>query len=258
MSEGRKQRVVGCIPARWSSTRFPGKPLATILGKSLIQRTYENALRSDVLDALVVATDDERIRKHVEGFGGVVVMTSTGCRNGTERLAEALGKSAVLASADIVVNVQGDEPCVSPEAIEGMVSRLVEDEAAVMSTVVVPLRDEKLARDSSVVKCVVDRSGAALYFSRALIPGNKLGVWNANVPCYQHLGLYAYRREFLLEYAALPATPLQESEDLEQLGALEHGYRIAVAVVEGVGVGVDTPEDLERLEKVLCKESISS
>lgn len=247
-----KQSPLGIIPARYSSTRFPGKLLAPLGGKPLIQCTYENAANSGVFERLVVAADDERIAEAVRSFGGDVVMTSPDCATGTDRLAEVVASHEGYSDYDLVVNIQGDEPFVSSEAFGRLVAALSHDDTAVMSTVAVPFADAAEVADPHAVKVVLDQRGGALYFSRAAIPYTR----NAHTaPFYHHVGIYAFRRDFLLRYATLPATPLQRSEDLEQLKVLEHGYRIAVAVVDGVGLGVDTPEDLQKAETYLqlCK-----
>lgn len=249
--------VVGIIPARYGSTRFPGKPLAPLLGKTLIQCTYENALRCPTLDEVVVATDDKRIFDHVKSFGGNVVMTSVDCPTGSDRLAEVLKNNDRYQNTQIVVNVQGDEPCLDPTVIQKVVSALQNDPVAVMATAVVPLREEE-ATDPHSPKCVIDLNGYALYFSRSLIPGNRQGAYNNKIPYYKHVGIYVFKRDFLQTYAQLSSTPLQQIEDLEQLKALEHGYRIKVVVVEDVSLDVNVPDDIKKVEKSLCKQNTSS
>ncbi|NGX42451.1 MAG: 3-deoxy-manno-octulosonate cytidylyltransferase [Chlamydiae bacterium] len=248
MAQDPKTRILGMIPARFGSRRFPGKPLAMIAGKSLIQRTYENAKKCNLLSDLIVATDDKRIYDHVLGFDGQAVMTSQDCPTGTERLAEAVKNNNELSDTDIVVNIQGDEPFLGLDVIESVVNIL---QNAEMSTAVVPIHDEKEAYDPSVNKCVLDKQGYALYFSRTLIPNGHTGKWDPKITYYKHLGIYGYRKGFLLRYAELAPTPLQMSEDLEQLKVLEHGFRIKVAVVENDSVGIDTPEDIKKVEQTL-------
>lgn len=255
MSEAPK--VVGIIPARYASTRFPGKPLAPLLGKTLIQCTYENALRCKALDEVVVATDDQRIFDHVKGFGGSVVMTSVDCPTGTDRLAEVVRKEERYQQADIIVNIQGDEPCLDPVVVQKAVNALMADSKAVMSTAAAPLRKEESC-DTNSVKCVMDLNGYALYFSRALIPGNRAGQYDKALPYHKHLGLYIYKRDFLLTLGTLAPTPLQQAEDLEQLKVLEHGYPIKVVVVDYVCLDVNVPEDIKKVEKELCKQNTSS
>lgn len=240
----KKQRVVGVIPARYGSTRFPGKMLADMGGKTLIQRTYENAKRCALLDDVVVATDDNRIFENILAIGGKVVMTSVGCPTGSDRIAEAVKASPTLRDADIVVNLQGDHPDICPTTIEKVVLALEEDDEAVIGTAVVPITSDDDLYNPCAVKCVFDREGRALYFSRALIPYGLTGKKRDGVTYYKHLGIYAFRREFLFEFTVMPATPLQMAEDLEQLKVLENGYKICVVVVDKECVGIDTPEDL--------------
>lgn len=251
-------KVVGIIPARFGSTRLPGKPLLPILGKTLLQRTYESARSATALDQLIVATDDERIFAHVKGFGGEVVMTSPDCPTGTDRLAEVVKKYPELKAASVIVNIQGDEPCIDPVAINRAIEVLKQDSQAVMSTIITPLTCKEDALSTAIVKCVIDLNQNALYFSRTLIPSNKRGEFVPSQKYYRHLGLYTYRPDFLLIYPTLPQTPLQMAEDLEQLKVLEHGYRMKVALVDCVSPGVDLPEDIQKVEQWICKQSTSS
>ncbi|MBA2727106.1 MAG: 3-deoxy-manno-octulosonate cytidylyltransferase [Parachlamydiaceae bacterium] len=256
MKEKHIGHCVAIIPARYSSKRFPGKMLAPILGKSLLQRTYENAKRSPLLNSIVIATDDERIFDHAKSFGAEVVMTSIECLNGTDRLAEAYKKYYSHLPIDIIVNIQGDEPCLEPEALNAVIEALAGSREAHMSTAIVKITSETEATNPSVVKCVIDSSHHAIYFSRALIPSNQSGDYNASYTYYRHLGIYAYRPEFLMTYSSLNTTPLQIAEDLEQLKALEKGYKIKVAIVESHSTGVDIPEDIKKVERLLCKQNI--
>lgn len=250
-------KTLAIIPARYASTRFPGKPLIPILGKSLLQRTYENAVRAGCIDEIVIATDDTRIFDHVAAFGGKAVMTSVDCVNGTERIADLLRKYPDYMKASVIINIQGDEPCLDVTAIESVVRLLAEDPDAVMATVAAPLTCEDDAFNPGVVKCVMDKKSNALYFSRGLIPGSKEKTYSGSAAYYRHIGLYAYRPEFILTYQGLSPTPLQTAEDLEQLKVLEHGYRIKVGVVDHVSPGVDTPEDIQKVEQYLCKQNTS-
>lgn len=252
-----KAKIIGIIPARYASTRFPGKILAPIAGKTLIQRTYENAKKFTFLDDLVIATDDQRIYDHITGFHGDVVMTSLHCKTGTDRLVDALKRNTRFDDAEIIINIQGDEPCLDPDVAEQVGKLLLDDPSAVMSTAAVKLDSEEDAASSSIVKCVMDLNSNALYFSRSLIPGGHSLRWNPNMLVYRHMGLYAYRRDFLMKYAELPETPLQMAENLEQLKVIEHGYRIKVAVVDRFSIGVDIPDDIQKVEKWLCKQNIS-
>ncbi len=237
--------AVGIIPARYASSRFPGKPLAPIAGAPMLQWVYEGARGAKRLRDVLVATDDARIAEACLRFGARAVMTSPHHATGTDRLAEA---SRGLAD-EIVVNVQGDEPLIEGFVIDAAVAALEEAPEAAIATVVHRAEPEALA-DPNRVKVVLDRHGFALYFSRAPIPH---GHGSGDAPLWQHVGLYAYRRAFLERYVALPKTPLERSERLEQLRALEHGYRIRAAVVEGWrSLPVDVPEDVARVEALLA------
>lgn len=253
-------RILGMIPARYQSSRFPGKILAPIDGKTLIQRTYENAQRFSSIQHLVIATDDQRIYDHVQGFGADVIMTCPSCPTGTDRLVEVLKKNRAYDDATIIVNIQGDEPCLDPAVIEKLVQLLQEDPTAVMSTAVIKLDNPEEAFSRSVVKCVFDSNYNALYFSRSLIPAGHANTMNPATTYYRHMGIYAFRREFLLQYSELPPSPLQQAEDLEQLKILEHGFRIKIGVVDHFSIGVDLPEDIKKVEKWLqtCKQNTSS
>lgn len=252
-----KAKIVGIIPARYGSSRFPGKPLVPILGKSLIQRTYENARRCTLLDELYVATDDQSIFDHVVAFGGKGVMTPVDCPTGSDRMAAALEAEPVLNKADIVINIQGDWPLLDPQVVDAVTRLLQNDPQAVMSTAVVKIEGDEDLHASSLVKCVMDQQGNALYFSRSMIPGNNQAKRQPGTSYYKHLGIYGFTREFLVTFAKLPSTPLQLAEDLEQLKALEHGYQIKTAIVDQFTIGVDTPEDVKKVEQLLCKQNTS-
>jgi 3-deoxy-manno-octulosonate cytidylyltransferase (CMP-KDO synthetase) len=251
-------KVIGIIPARFGSTRFPGKPLASIFGKTLIQRTYENACQCTALEKVIVATDDQRIFDHVISFGGLAVMTSSDLPTGTDRLAEAVEMSVQCAHDAIIVNIQGDEPCLDITIPTQIIQQLQQDPLAMMSTAIAPLNNHEEALSPHVVKCVIDGEGNALYFSRSLIPGNKSGQFSPSITYYKHIGIYAYRRSFLMKYSSLSPTPLQQIEDLEQLKVLEHGYRIKTAIIKEGSIGVDTPEDIKKVELELCKQNTFS
>ncbi|MBI3077276.1 MAG: 3-deoxy-manno-octulosonate cytidylyltransferase [Deltaproteobacteria bacterium] len=241
--------VVAVIPARFASTRLPGKPLLDLQGKPMIQRVYERAAAAAGVDEVLVATDDERSAAAVARFGGRAMLTGTHHRSGTERTAEV----AQRLTAPLIINVQGDEPLLDPVAITQALRPLLDDEEVVMSTLRAPLMDETEYRDPNVVKVVVDQHDYALYFSRAPLPFVRGG---AGAPCAsRHIGLYVYRREFLLKLAAFPPTPLEEAEGLEQLRALEHGFRIKVVPTACQALGVDTPEDLARVRAILAAEA---
>lgn len=251
------QGVIGIIPARYQSQRFPGKPLAPIAGKTLLQRTWENACRSTAFDELVVATDDDRIFEHVRDFGGQVVMTPASCPTGSHRAAYVIENTPRYQDYEIVVNVQGDQPCVEPSVFEAICDVLQQDAGAVMATAATPITCQEEAISSSVVKCVMDLQGNALYFSRALIPYGHKDIYRADIPYYKHVGIYAFRCDFLLDYAKLKPTPLQIAEDLEQLPILEHGHRIKIAYVKEASIGVDTPQDISKVETLLCSPNSS-
>lgn len=232
--------TAGIIPARHASTRFPGKPLAKIGGVTMVQRVFERACEAKRLDAVLVATDDDRIAEACASFGAPVLMTRSDHPTGTDRLAEA----ALNLEHDVIVNIQGDEPLIEGFVIDAAVDSLLEDDETPMSTVVHALEAD--ARDDpNRVKVVLDRSGFALYFSRSPIPYERAA---ASVT-WQHVGLYAYRRPFLLDFVDLARTPAEQAEELEQLRVLEHGHRIRVAVIEGWrSVPVDVPEDISVVE----------
>ncbi|XP_078429039.1 nucleotide-diphospho-sugar transferases superfamily protein isoform X4 [Wolffia australiana] len=250
---GFRTRVVGIIPARYASTRFEGKPLVHILGKPMIQRTWERAKLASTLDH-IVATDDQRIAECCRGFGADVIMTSESCLNGTERCNEALQKLGK--NYDIVVNIQGDEPLIEPEIIDGVVQALQTSKDAVFSTAVTSLKPEDGA-DTNRVKCVVDNRGYAIYFSRGLIPFNKSGKPNPKFPYFLHLGIQSYDSKFLKIYPNLPPTPLQLEEDLEQLKVLENGYKMKVIKVDHDAHGVDSPEDVKKIEALMRERNLS-
>lgn len=250
-------RIIGIIPARYASSRFPAKMLALISGKTLIQRTYENALVCKGLDMIAIATDHQEIYEHAKSFGAPVFMTSVDCLTGSDRLAEMLRNNSEFDDASIVICIQGDEPCVDPKVIQAIADVLANDPEASMSTGIVPLAEED-AFNPSVVKCVIDQQHNALYFSRALIPAGHNQEFRHDITYYRHIGIYGYRREFLLRFGELSPTPMQLAENLEQLKVLEHGFRIKTAIVDDVSIGVDRPEDVQRVEKWLCKQNLSS
>ena len=236
--------VVAIIPARFGSTRFPGKPLATIGTKPMIQHVYESTAAADLVDRTLVATDDPRILDTVRAFGGEAVMTSGDHPSGTDRLAEV----AAGLEAEWVVNVQGDLPFIEAETIRRSVDCLVTDTAVPMATARTPITSEQEFLNRNVVKVVTDGQGFACYFSRAPIPFHREPPADPVNWGHRHLGIYVYRREFLLRIAAMPAVELELTEGLEQLRALHYGFRIRVADVEETGVEVDTPDDLETAE----------
>ncbi len=245
-------RTTVIIPARYASTRFPGKPLAEICGKPMIQWVYERSSLCTSVDRVIVATDDERIADAVCRFGGEVAMTRADHPTGTDRLAEV----AESLETDLVVNVQGDEPLIEPAMIDAAVQPLLTDNSIPMGTLQAPLGSLEEYLNPNVVKVVTDQHDFALYFSRAPIPyprdhAAQLEVCWPTLPVAKHVGLYVYRRDFLLHYQSLVETPLEQSEKLEQLRVLEHGYKIKVAETPMTVQGVDTPEDLQRVQAIL-------
>lgn len=237
------------IPARYASKRLPGKPLLRATGKYLIQHVYEQACQSRRADHVLVATDDPRIRAAVESFGGWVVMTRPDHPSGTDRVAEV----ARGLDADFIVNLQGDEPLINPEHLDMLPDLLDRDDAADLATLAAPLTSADQFRDPNCVKVVCDANGRALYFSRSPIPHVRDGEpdFGAQPPAFlQHLGLYAYRREFLLQLAALPPHPIEQLEKLEQLRVLSLGRRIVVGQVQETSIGVDTLADYERFVRL--------
>jgi len=237
--------AVGIIPARYGASRLPAKALAPIAGKPMIQIVYESASKARRLDRVIVATDDQRIVDAVARFGGSAVLTSPDHQSGSDRVAEAV--SGI--DCAIVVNVQGDEPLVRGETIDALVDALVETPSCAVATVAVPLKGAHEADDPSVVKVVRDIEGNALYFSRARIPHDRDGEGDGRY--LKHLGLYAYRKEFLLRFTRWPQTELERMEKLEQLRILEHGIGIRVLETPYDSIGVDTPEDLDRVRRLL-------
>jgi 3-deoxy-manno-octulosonate cytidylyltransferase (CMP-KDO synthetase) len=239
--------IIAVIPARFASTRLPGKPLLSETGRPLIQHVVEAARRAKSLHRIIVATDDPRIADVVAGFGGEPMMTRADHATGTDRVAEV---AARIEQAGIIVNVQGDEPEIAGSTIDRLVSLLQSDRDAPMATLATPIRDPAVYRDPSCVKVVCSRRDRALYFSRSPIPFHRDGLPDpaaASTPvAHLHLGLYAYRREFLLSISSLPRSPLEAAEKLEQLRVLEAGHPIAIGIVDEPCIGIDTPEDYRR------------
>ena len=242
-------KFMAIIPARYASTRFPGKPLAILGGKTVIQRVYEQV--SSVLDEVYVATDDERIFQAVEGFGGRAVMTRADHKSGTDRIEEAAEK--IGSTADVIINVQGDEPFIQPSQIETLM-HLFDAPETQIGTLGNPFESLEAVDNPNSPKIVTDTRGFALYFSRSVIPfirGVDRQDWFGRYPFLKHLGIYAYRREVLRQVTALPQSSLEQAESLEQLRWLQNGYRIRVGLTDVETVGIDTPEDLSRAEAFL-------
>ena len=245
-------KFIAVIPARYASTRFPGKPLAMLGGKTVIQRVCEQALA--VLPDVYVATDDERILDAVTSFGGKAVMTRKDHKSGTDRIEEAVEITGT--DADVVINIQGDEPFVHPSQIETLM-HLFDDPETQIGTLGKPFDTMEAVMNPNSPKIVTDRRGFALYFSRSIIPfirGVEQGEWIRQYPFLKHLGVYAYRREVLAEVTRLPQSALEKAESLEQLRWLENGYRIRVGITDVETVGIDTPDDLARAEEFLKKQ----
>ena len=238
--------VTAIIPARWASTRFPGKPLALLRGKPLVQHVWERANRAKSVGRVIVATDDMRIAEAAAAFGAEVAMTSPRHPTGTDRLAEVAAK---LPSARIILNVQGDEPDIAPATIDRLTRELLDNPRLGMATAANPVTDPADVLNPNVVKVVTDRAGRALYFSRSVIPHDRDAA--GGVRYLRHQGIYAYRRKVLLDFVRWKPTPLEQAEKLEQLRALENGVAIGVIVVRRSSVGVDAPEDLVRAEQTL-------
>jgi 3-deoxy-manno-octulosonate cytidylyltransferase (CMP-KDO synthetase) len=235
-------KVAAVIPARYSSTRFPGKPLADLWGKPIIQHVWERTRQARLCQQVIVATDDDRIAAAARGFGAEAMMTRADHPSGTDRVAEV----AAQIEADLIVNVQGDEPLIEPASIDAAIEPLLADATIPMGTLCCPIEDVEELANPNVVKVICDLAGFALYFSRLPIPFVR--DHGAHATRYRHIGLYVYRRDFLLSLANLSPTPLEQAERLEQLRVLEHGHRLRVVVVPHASPGVDTPADLERLK----------
>jgi 3-deoxy-manno-octulosonate cytidylyltransferase (CMP-KDO synthetase) len=248
MPDNERMKSAVIIPARYASTRLPRKLLLNETGKPLIQYTYEAALRAALPVSVSVACDHQEIFEAVQHFGGNVVMTDPNAPSGTDRVAEV---AAALDGIDIIVNVQGDEPELSGKSIDLVIKMLTENPAAVMSTLATPIRNREQLEDPSCVKVVFDQNGRALYFSRSVIPHPRGGIKEEmflQMPplFYQHIGMYAYRRNFLLSLSRLPQSDLEKTENLEQLRVLHHGNSIMVGIVDEPTFGIDTPEDYRR------------
>lgn len=233
------------IPARYGSSRLEGKPLLEVLGKPIIQWVYEKAQASKLADMIIVATDDKRIYDCVKSFGGEVEMTSTEHKCGSDRIMEVVSRHPEIS---YICNLQGDEPLIKTESIDDVIRNVKDDESADISTLIRVLKDEVEINNPNLVKCVVDNNGFALYFSRSKIPFER----NSNVATfYGHLGIYGYKRKALESMTTLPQTPLEKTESLEQLRALENGMKIKTSVVDFVPVGIDTKEDLEKFKQIV-------
>jgi 3-deoxy-manno-octulosonate cytidylyltransferase (CMP-KDO synthetase) len=246
-------KVACVIPARYDSSRFPGKLLASAQGKTVLQRTFESARRCKDLDSLFVATDDRRIKEHIESLGGNVILTSSKPKDGTERICEAMELNPTLKKAELILNLQGDHPLTEPDTLSAIIRALQVDSEAVLSTAAVPIESEEEYLSPHIVKVVFDKQHRALYFSRAPIPYGTKGIG-----AFKHLGIYGFRTSFLKEFMRLERAPLREFEDLEQLKVLEWGHKVTIAEVKEKSLGVDTPQDLVKLEEFLCLQNTYS
>jgi len=250
-------RIVGIIPARYDSSRFPGKIIAKLAGKPVIYHVYQKSRKVNLIEDVFVATDDERIRSTVVNFGGKVIMTGNEHQSGTDRIAEA----AIKIDCDIIVNIQGDEPLINPLAIARAIEPFLVDRNLVMTTLKKLITDPSELSNQNVVKVVTDLQGYALYFSRSPIPFKREWFEKGNISLketpYKHIGLYVYTKDFLLELTQLPQTPLEKIEKLEQLRVLEHGHKIKVIETEYENVSIDTPEDLIKAENLFTQKDFT-
>jgi 3-deoxy-manno-octulosonate cytidylyltransferase (CMP-KDO synthetase) len=237
-------KIIGVIPARYDSTRFPGKPLAVISGKPMIQHVWENSSKSKLINELYVATDDKRIYDAVNGFWGNAVMTSKKHKSGSDRIGEVVKTK----NCDIVVNIQGDEPFINPVNIDKAIMPLIKDKNINVSTLCTRIKRKEEIDNPNIVKAVLDKSGFALYFSRYAIPYNRDNA--KNITYYKHMGLYVYRKKYLLEFIKIKPSKLEEIEKLEQLRILENGEKIKVVITNIDSFTVDTKEDLGKIRRL--------
>lgn len=235
------------IPARYGSSRLEGKPLLKVAGKPIIQWVYEKAQQAKLADMIIVATDDKRIYDAVKAFGGEVEMTSVNHKCGSDRIREVVERHNEIS---FIVNLQGDEPLIEPSAIDEVIKNVKDDDLADISTLIRVLHNEKEINNPNLVKCVKDKNGFALYFSRSKIPFERNSI-DGNF--YGHLGIYGYKRDALIKMTSMAQTPLEKTESLEQLRALENGMKIKTSVVDFVPVGIDTAEDLEKFKQIIAE-----
>lgn len=240
-------KTIGVIPARWASTRFQGKVLADIQGKPMIQHVWKKAKQCRLLDEVMIACDDRRVFRVAQEFGAKVALTSPRLATGTDRIVQAVENLRV----DIIINIQGDEPLMDPKTIDALTAALIEDKTCIMATVIKEITKLEDLNNPNVVKVVIDQNRNALYFSRSLIPFNRDSVKVNTVRYFKHLGLYGYRKKFLMKFKGLPKSRLEHAEQLEQLRVLEAGYKIKTIETDKETIGVDTPADLVRVQKLL-------
>lgn len=239
-------QILGIIPARYASTRFPGKPLVDIAGKSMIQRVYERAKKCAQLSEVIVATDDDRIFEHVQSFGGKAVMTSSNHQSGTDRCAEVAEKHPEY---DVIINIQGDEPYIDPEQISKLIS-CFDDASTQIATLIKKVSNEQELQNTNSPKVIINKNSEAIYFSRSPLPhirGEELQNWLQHFTYFKHIGIYGYRADILKQITKLPVSPLEKAESLEQLRWVENGFKIKVAETEIETIAIDTPEDLKKL-----------
>jgi 3-deoxy-manno-octulosonate cytidylyltransferase (CMP-KDO synthetase) len=246
----QKNKFFGIIPARWGSTRFPGKPLHPIAGKPLIQHAWERAMESDLLNEVIIATDDQKIEAAVKNFGATVTLTSDSHQSGTDRIAEAVESHQ---NCTHIINIQGDEPLIDPRLIDELCVKMSERPEICMITAASLIKDNLDLANPNVVKTVIDKENNAIYFSRSLIPYQTSE--SPAAPCYRHKGIYGYTKEFLLKFVRWDPSPLELTESLEQLRALENGEKIKVIITEDESIGVDTPDQATYVEKQILAES---
>jgi len=244
-----KSQSIAIIPARLKSTRFPEKVLAKAKSRTLLEHTFENTQKAALFDKIIIATDDEKVQKHAQTFCKDVFLTCNKCKSGTERIVDLLKKVPDIVDDQIIFNIQADHPTTSEKTLKDIENILLQDPLAQVATAVCPITTEKKFLSPHIVKCIFDRYQNAIYFSRSPIP--YIRDWEMGHSCFQHIGIYAFRRKFLDTFGKFKKTPLCETEDLEQLKILEYGYKIKVAVVEENPIGIDTPEDFKDFLKIL-------
>jgi len=257
LTSERTSDVVAIIPARYASSRLPAKPLIDLCGKTMVEHVYRQAEKASLVDRVVVATDHPRIADAVRNFGGNVMMTPEDIPSGSDRVACA---ARTLAGAGIVVNIQGDEPLIAPQMIDEAIQPLLDDAAIPVGTLVKAITTSDELLSPNVVKVVLDDHGYGVYFSRSVIPYLRdtvaMDQWHLHHHYYKHIGLYVYRRNFLLEFASWPESPLERTEKLEQLRIIEHGYKIKTAVTIHDSVPIDTPADAEKVREILHRSTL--
>ena len=251
-----RSKIIAVIPARYASVRLPAKPLVDLCGKPMIQHVYERAAQAKLVDEVVVATDDDRIAERVKKFGGKVAMTPSDIRSGSDRVAYVAN---TLTDTDIVINVQGDEPLIVPHMIDEAVQPLIDDTSIQVGTLVKKITSAEELHNPNIVKVVLDDMNFGIYFSRSPIPylrdGASMNDWHTRHQYYKHIGLYVYRRKFLLQFSQWDESTLEKTEKLEQLRIIEHGYKIKTALTEFDSVPIDTPDDVKKVKEIMMKQT---